>query len=221
MTDIIVHGIPGSPYIRTVLMMLEEKGLPYALRPIGFGENRTDAYRAIHPFQKIPTIDHGDFRLYETSAILNYLDGLTPAPALRPADPKASARMDQVISIVNAYLAERLSKDVSFPLLVAPKFGIPVDAKAVRAAIPAAAATIDELARLLGDHPFMAGAALGQADLMAAPHLCLLTDFAEGRAMLAPHAGLRAWIERMRARPSFSATEWETLLKRWPVREAA
>jgi glutathione S-transferase len=213
MTDFVIHGIPGSPYVRTPLLALEEKGLPWRLAAVPMGGNRTPEYRAIHPFNKIPTLDHGDFRLYETRAILNYLDRIAPEPPLTPAAPRAAARMDQLIGITDSYLASRLSGPLSFPRIVAPKFGLPIDDAAIAAAVGPASEVIDEVARLLDDQVFMAGSAISLADLMLAPHLVFLPDFAEGQRLLAPHANLAAWIERMASRPSMAATSWERLLE--------
>jgi len=211
MTEFLIHGVPGSPYVRAPLLALEEKGAPWRLAALAMGGNRTPEYRAIHPFAKIPTLDHGDFRLYETRAILNYIDRLLPTPPLTPHDVRAAARMDQVIGIVDSYVTPRVSSAVTFPLMVAPRFGMPIDRDAVAAAIVPAGEVIDELARLLGDQPFIAGSSLSLADLMLIPHLAFLPDFDEGAALLARHDRLRAWIERMKARPSFAATEWEVL----------
>ena len=95
MTDFIVHGVPGSPYVRTVLLALEEKGAPWRLAGLAMGGNRAPGYRAIHPFAKIPALDHGDFHLYETDAILRYIDAAVPGPSLIPSDVRAGARMAQ------------------------------------------------------------------------------------------------------------------------------
>lgn len=222
MTEFVIHGIPGSPYVRAPLLALEEKGLSWRLDPLPMGGNRTPDYKArLHPFAKIPVLDHGDFRLYETRAILDYIDQIAADPALTPAEPKLRARMNQVIGIVDSYVAQRVSGAVTFPRLVAPRFGMPVDDAAVVAAIPAAQEAIDELARLLGDHDYIAGSALSLADLMLIPHLAFMPDFAEGAAMIAPHAKLAAWIERVKARPSMAVTDWDVLVQSFPVAEAA
>lgn len=222
MAEFVIHGIPGSPYVRAPLLALEEKGLSWRLDPLPMGGNRTPEYKArLHPFAKIPVLDHGDFRLYETRAILDYIDQIALEPALTPTDPKLRARMNQVIGIVDSYVAQRVSGAVTFPRLVAPHFGIPVDDAAVVAAIPTAQEAVDELARLLGDQDYMAGPALSLADLMLIPHLAFMPEFSEGAEMIAPHANLAAWIERVKARPSMAATDWSVLLERFPVAEAA
>ena len=68
--------------------------------------------------------------------------------------------------------------------------------------------------------PFLFGR-LSLADLMLIPHLAFMPDFAEGAAMIAPHANLAGWIERVKARPSMAATDWSVLLQRFPVAAAA
>ncbi|MFW1447746.1 glutathione S-transferase N-terminal domain-containing protein, partial [Vibrio parahaemolyticus] len=69
------YGIPGSPYLRSVLLGLQEKGAGYRLAVFGrdLGAARSEEHLQIHPFGRIPILDHGDFRLYETQAILRYL----------------------------------------------------------------------------------------------------------------------------------------------------
>jgi len=212
MTDFTVHGIPGSPFVRTVLLALEEKGLPWQLAAIAIGAQRAPGYAAIHPFHKIPTLDHGDFRLYETTAILGYLDRVTTANPLTPTATRARARMDRLISIGLCYVTTTISGAISFPRRVAPLLGLQVNDSAVEAALPAARSTLAELARLLGDQAFFAGDALSLADLMLVPHLAFLADYDEGRALLAAQPNIDAWRARMETRPSMAATEWDRLI---------
>jgi glutathione S-transferase len=207
----IVHGIPGSPYVRSPLIALEEKRADYRLAPIGFGDNRTPEWRQWQPFGKIPAFEQDGMRFYETQAFLRYLDRVVPSPALSPSDPKALLRMDQMLNIVDSYVAKTVSAGLSFGRVVAPKFGMPVDEAAIAAAVPEAKITVDEIARLLGDDPYVAGEAISLADIHLICHLCLLPLYAEGQQLLAPHPNLAGWIERMESRPSLQATTWERL----------
>lgn len=207
----VVHGIPGSPYVRSPLIALEEKRADYRLAPIGFGENRTPEWRQWQPFGKIPAFEHDGLRFYETQAFLRYLDRVVPSPALSPNDAKALLRMDQMLNIVDSYVAKTVSAGLSFGRVVAPKFGMPVDEAAIAAAMPEAKITVDEIARLLGDDPYVAGEAISLADIHLICHLGFLPLYAEGRELLAPHPNLAAWIERMETRPSLQATTWERL----------
>jgi glutathione S-transferase len=207
----IVHGIPGSPYVRSPLIALEEKGADYRLVALPFGTFRTPEYLQRQPFGKIPAFEHDGMRFYETQAFLRYLDRVMPSPALAPTEAKALLRMDQMLNIVDCYVAKNVSAGVSFGRVVAPKFGLPVDEAAIAAAVPEAKVAIDEIGRLLGDDAYVAGDAVSLADIHLICHLSLLPLYAEGRELLAPHANLSAWIERMEARPSLEATTWERL----------
>ncbi|MET0310391.1 MAG: glutathione S-transferase family protein [Sphingomonas sp.] len=214
MADFIVHGIPGSPYVRTPLLVLEEKGLDWELAALPFGGHRTSEHRARHPFLKIPAFEHRDFQLYETQAIIRYLDRIVPTPPLTPADPRRAARMDQLLNIADCYMAQRVSGALAFARLVAPRFGMPVDETKIAAAMPEAAEAIGEVARLSAGKPFLAGDTLSLADLHLIPQLSFLPHFDEGRLLLSPYPELAAWIDRMAARPSMAATSWEALCER-------
>jgi glutathione S-transferase len=211
MSEFIVHGIPGSPYVRIALLGLEEKGADWRLNPMAMTEMRAPSHIEKHAFGRIPILDHGDFRLYEAQAILRYLDRIIPRPSLTPADPQAEARMNQLCGITDWYVMADISASITFGRVVAPKFGIPVDEAKIQASIPKARICVAEIARLLGDHTYLTGEAVSLADLMMAPHLSILTETAEGEDMLAPHANVRDWIARMEERPSMRNTTWERL----------
>jgi glutathione S-transferase len=209
MAEFVVWGIPGSPYVRSALLGLEEKGVAWRLAPLGMGEIRTPEHLARHPFARIPVLEHGDFRLYEAQAILRYLDRIVAAPALTPTDPKAAARMDQVMNITDWYVFPHIGAGVAFQRVVAPKFGLPADEARVAENLPKARVCLAELARLLGEASYFGGEAVSLADLHLAPQATFLEEFDEGRALLAPHANLEAWLARMQARPSLQATTWD------------
>ena len=204
-----VHGIPGSPYVRAVLLMLEEKKADYRLAAMAFGAQRSEEYRRLQPFGRIPVLDDGDFRLYETHAILRYLDRVLPEPPLVPEGPREAARVDQLIGITDSYVTRQISAPISFPRLVGPRFGLPADEAAIAAALPEAASTVAAIDALLGARDFLAGEALTIADLMMIPHLSYFAQTAEGAEILSGHPALVAWIARMEARDSLKATTWE------------
>jgi glutathione S-transferase len=92
MSEFTVHSVPGSPFGRSVLAALEEKGASYRLAPVAPGTLQSPGHLARHPFGRVPVLEHDGFSLYETQAILRYLDRVLPAPALTPADPKRAAQ---------------------------------------------------------------------------------------------------------------------------------
>ena len=209
MSEFVVYGIPGSPYLRAALLGLEEKGADYRLQALGMGEHKSPAYLKRHHFGRIPFVQHGDFGLYEVQAILRYLDRIIPEPALTPKDPRAEARMNQLCGIADWYVMPDISSAITFGRLVAPKFGMPVDEEKIAAAVPRAAVCIAAIAELMGEGPYLAGETVSIADLMLAPQMAFLDETKEGETLLAPHANVRAWIARMGERPSMKATTWE------------
>jgi len=211
MSEFLVRGVPGSPYVRCVVMGLEEKHANWRLVPLQLGEQKAPEYLRKHPFARIPVIEHGDFVLYESQAILRYLDRILPEPPLTPRDEHDEARMNQICGIVDWYVFKDISAGICFPRLVAPHFGLPVDEARIAASLAGAEVCVRELARLLGDREFMAGDSLTLADLMLAPHLAFFGDAQEGVKILGEFPNLLVWIARMKARPSMVVTEWGAL----------
>lgn len=213
MSEVTVWGIPGSPYVRAALLGLEEKQVPYRLERMGFGDARKPDHLERHPFARIPAFQHGDFALYETQAILRYVDAVFPGLSLQPSDPRAAARMNQMIGIVDWYFFRDISATISFNRVVAPMFGIPTDEAAIANAMPKAKICLAEVDNLIGDGPYAAGEMLTIADLMLSPHLDFLAMTPESRDLLGPYPRLTAYIERMRARASMQKTSMEALRK--------
>lgn len=210
MSQFTVHTVPGSPFARSVLAMLEEKKAPYRLVPLAPGSTKTPEYLALHPFGRIPVLEHDGFKLYETQAILRYLDRVLPEPLLTPTDVKRAARMDQVMNINDWYLFQGVGSVIIFHRVIAPRLlGLAPDEEAVKAAMPKAHTVFDELANLLGDQPYFAGDRLSLADILVAPAVDFFTVTPEWTVLAAPHANLVAWMKRMQDRPSMKATTWE------------
>ena len=89
MTAFTVWTIPGSPFARAVIAVLLEKGAEFRVGRLQPGTLKSDEHLARHPFSKMPVLDHGDFRLYETQAILRYIERVVPKPPLSPRGSQA------------------------------------------------------------------------------------------------------------------------------------
>ena len=210
MSEFTVHSIPGSPFGRSVLAMLEEKRAPYRLSPLAPGSLKTPEYLALHPFGRVPVLVHNGFKLYETQAILRYLDRVLPEPSLTPSDVKRAARMDQAMNVNDWYLFHDVGNVIIFQRVIGPQLmGLTPDEDVIKAAMPKAHAVYDELSRLLGAQPYFAGEAVSLADLMLAPAVEFFTIIPEWSALGAPHANLVSWMKRMQEQPSMKATTWE------------
>lgn len=203
-----LYGAPYSVYTRSVRLALIEKGVDHVLELVdvhGPG-GLPPEHLARQPFGKIPVLDHDGFLLYETVAILRYVDEVFPGPALQPVDARHRARMTQAMSICDSYLyghgvwgifVERVSK---------PKRGAAADEQKVAASLPKTAACYAALADLLGDRAWLCGDALSLADLHAAPMLACLAMTEEGRSMMAAHPKLQQWWQHMAKRDSLRET---------------
>jgi glutathione S-transferase len=213
MSDFVVHGVPGSPYVRSALLGLEERGLRYQLAVLPKGALRSQEHLLRHPFGRIPILEHGDFSLYETQAILRYVATLGSGPSLVPENPRAAARMDQIIGIVDWYVFPAVTVGIVAERLMSQFFwGRPTDETNIQAALPQARTCIRELERLKGTADFMTGQQLSIADLMLVPHMEYFRATAEGAELL-KGTSLDGWLTRMGMRASMQATQAERLRK--------
>jgi glutathione S-transferase len=199
----IVYGIDGSPFVATVRVALAEKNVAFEFAAFAIGEQKSPAHLARHPFGRVPAFEHDGFMLYETQAILRYVDRAFDGPALQPRGARELARMDQILNIVDWYVQPSITSRIAFQRIVLPRLlGGTTDESVVAAAIPQARLCIQEIERLMGEHPFLAGDAVSLADFHFAPHLGYLLMTPEGVEVMKPHARLMAWWQRIAARDS-------------------
>ena len=203
----IVYGFAGSTYVWSTRLALAEKGVAHELVEVGFGQHREEPHLSRHPFAKMPAFEHDGFALYETQAILRYIDEGFPVAPLQPTDLHQFSRMNQIIGIVDAYAWQAIAAGVLVNRVLKPRLGLPVDEVVVAAALPRARLCISEIARLMGEEPYLAGDRVSLADLMVIPLFYLFAKLPEGEAPLAEHPNIRPWMRRMEARQSFQVTK--------------
>ena len=203
----IVYGPAGSTYVWSARLALAEKGVAHELVEVGFGPHREEPHLSRHPFAKVPAFEHDGFMLYETQAILRYIDeGFMTSP-LQPTDLHQFARMNQIIGIVDAYAHPSIAMGILVNRMLAPRLGLPVNEAAVAAALPRARLCLSEVARLMGDEPYLAGDRISLADLMVAPLFYYFSRLPEGEAPFADNPTLKPWLRRMEERQSFQVTK--------------
>ena len=106
MSEMTLWGFNNSTYVRTVKMVLAEKGFTeFKQVPLNVlqGDPKTPDHLERHPFGKVPVLDHDGLRILETSAIARYLNDVLPGVSLIPATPRDRARMDMIIRITDSY----------------------------------------------------------------------------------------------------------------------
>lgn len=214
MSSFIVHTIPGSPAARAVLATLIEKGATFSVAGLTPGAHKCEPHLSRHPFGKMPVLDHDDFSLYETQAILRYLDRILPAPALTPEQPRDAACMDQIMGISDWYLFQGVNNVIGFHRVVGPRLmGLVPDEAAIKEAMPRAHVVFRELSRLLGNKAYLASSEVTLADLIVAPHFDFLAQTPEWGELTEKRPNLIRWLARMNERKCMSATTWDTVVQ--------
>jgi glutathione S-transferase len=204
-----LYGLPDSVYVRIARIALHEKGIDYTLQPTDVFDPATldPGYAVLHPFRRIPALDHDGFRLYETGAIARYVDENFPGPALQPTDPRARARMNQIISVIDSYGYPALIRQLVVERLFAGDEGRPAEAAIVEAGCEAGQRSIDAIAAL-AEGPYLTGRMFTLADVWLASIVAYMRLTQEGAAMLATAPVLTRWWDTIRARPSVVGTHY-------------
>lgn len=93
------HASSTSYRTRIVLNL---KGLRYEYVPVRLdkGEHLSDAYSKINPMRGVPTLEVDGLRLYQSPAIIEYLEDVYPNPRLLPEDATGRARVRALAAIV-------------------------------------------------------------------------------------------------------------------------
>ncbi len=202
MTDVAVLGFPRSTFVHIVQLVLTHKGVPFTFRDLE-PEMGTAAHLALHPFNRVPILQHGDFTLYETSAIATYVDEAFEGPALQPKDIRMRARMNQWISSVNSYYYPYMIYHVSHERNVFPQLGIASDEKVVAHALPKIEVALQVMERELGHgKEYLLGSGLSLADFYALPSTYAFGLTEEGKAMYPRFPKFCRWREGMEALPT-------------------
>ena len=207
MSKIVLWGFDGSTYVRTVKMLLAEKGVTqFEQVPLNVlkGEPKMDEHLQRHPFGKVPVLDHDGLRLLETSAIVRYLNDVLPGSSLVPATAADRARMDMVIGIIDSYGYAALIGGVAayhlFPDFVGGKND------AMRTSGLADGRKVIELAmQTKGASSFIAGE-LSLADLYLAP-IAFYVSLTPDKATLCGVPGFDGWWAKIQALQSFKRTQ--------------
>jgi glutathione S-transferase len=208
----IVYGPAFSSYVWSVRLALAEKGVTHVLVDVPFGQQREPPHLARHPFGKVPAFEHDGLALYETQAIMRYVEEAFAGPPLQPEDTKLFARMNQVIGIIDAYGWPSMVGAILFNRILKPRFlGAEPDEAAIAAALPRARLVLSEIDRLMGDNPFLVHQYLSLADLLAFPLLYFFARVPDGAGPVAEHPKLAGWLKRIEGRQSVAATKPDSL----------
>ena len=202
MADPIVYGFPRSTYVNIVRLVLTQKDVPYEFHDLEPVMGKAE-HLALHPFDRVPILRHGDFMVYETSAIASYVDEAFEGPRLTPQDVRTRARMNQWLSAVNSYYYPYMIYHVTHERLVFPELGIASDENVVAHALPKVEVALGVVERELshgGD--YLLGSELTLPDFFLLPSTFAFSLTEEGKAMYPKYPAFCRWRERMENLPT-------------------
>ncbi|MEM0946221.1 MAG: glutathione S-transferase family protein [Pseudomonadota bacterium] len=203
---LILYGTPLSPYTRAAAVTCIERGVDYKLEVITPADLQIPDYSEKHPFRKIPALHTGQGRVYETGAIVRYIDAIGEAgPRLQPSDLLARAYSDQWMSTTVSYLYAHAFNNFAFMRTLAPAFDISVDEERLAdskertqgfLSIVGAAVEAGELG---AEQPHL-------GDIVTGVVLAPLRSFDEGVEIMGAHPTVDRWLATLENRESFEKT---------------
>ena len=203
MAKLTVYGIPVSTYVRTVRLLLEGAGADYELKSVNIfnGESQSTEYLAKNPFGKVPTLDVDGTLLYETNAIVEYLDATVADRQFSPSEPLLQARMRQIMGIIDSYLYAPAIGSIVIQRLIVPSQGGTTDETLVSNAVAPAKTALEAIESLTVGSPYLLGSDVGIADFYLIPIFVYLAKTPEFEAVTAQTPKLRTWWEMASQRP--------------------
>lgn len=198
----------GSPYAWRVWLALEHKSIPYEFRQMSFsaGDLAKPEYVKINPRRKVPAITDGDLAVYESAAILEYLEERHPqGNKLFPGDVGKRATIRRLVREGDEYFAHAQERLVD-QLLFTPrdKWNL----QEIAAARESLATELRLFENYLGGD-YLAGE-LSAADFTLYPMIALCLRMEKKKPDLdlraAIGAKLAAWMGRIEALPYFDKT---------------
>ena len=193
---LLLYDVALSPFAQKVKMAMIEKGLAFDVRVPTLGAP-DEAFAAASPRHEVPALIDDGFAVFESNAILDYIEDKWPEPALRPASPEAAARWRMIAAVC----------DTQFEAINWALTEIRVMRRAEGALAERMLAHAGEelaglrgwLARALGEDDWFGGDRFGMCDIAVFPYLASATFHGYGAQ---PGSPLALWLARMRARES-------------------
>jgi glutathione S-transferase len=100
MSQIKIYSAKVCPYAQRVRMVLLTKGVEFDVIEIDL-KNKPDWFAEVSPHGKVPVLQHGENRIWESSIINEYLEEVFPEPVLLPREPGQSPASGLILPIPN------------------------------------------------------------------------------------------------------------------------
>ena len=204
----------GSPFSWRVLLALEHKGLPYASQLLHFDkqEHQSPQMLKLNPRGRVPVLKDGDYVVFESVAVLYYLDVKYPERPIFGVSPEEAGVIMRVICEFQAYAEPSLSRIVN--AVFAGRVAEDIDALTDDMHIVGREARTIE--GRLSKERWIVGADYSATDMVIFPWIQLLrralnrSAAAELGARFLPmernYPALARWIHRIEALPGYERT---------------
>ncbi|MBZ8119650.1 glutathione S-transferase family protein [Roseovarius sp. LXJ103] len=197
-------GYRHSVYTWSARLALTEAGAAFDVVDLDpFTAEGLAALIPLQPFGRVPVLEHGSFRLWETAAILDYVNAELAGGRMTPEAPRALARMRQVIGLVDAYGYWPLVRQVFSHGFYAGNEG---DLAQVDKGLKAAEAVLDALEEIAAEGLVLRPEVICLASCHLLPMLEYFAHVPEGSAALRRRRALTRWYEAAGARDATTRT---------------
>jgi glutathione S-transferase len=107
-----LYSMSGSPYAWRAWLALVHKNVAFTHRTMSYdaGDFKSEEFRKLTPRRRVPVLLDDDFALYESAAIVEYIEERWPQPSLFSADVRQRAIERRLIREVDSYFAERMER---------------------------------------------------------------------------------------------------------------
>jgi len=202
-----LHGYRYSVYNRIARLALLSKDVEHETIEVNPFAELSEAYLSLHPFGRVPVLTHGTFRLFETNAITRYVDRAFEGPPLQPEGAVALARMDQVISVIDAYAYWPMVRQVASHGFFRPFIGEASSRDEVETGLEASKNVLAFLDGVASEGEVLSGHGITLADCHLAPMIDYFVRAEEGKAALSAHAALQRYWDQVSALDILAATD--------------
>ncbi len=204
----------GSPYSWRALLALEYKGLPYASHLVQFAkqEHKSPQLLQMNPRGRVPVLKDGDYVVFETLAILHYLDRKYPERPLFGHTPEDAGTIARVISEFQAYVEDHIMK-IIYAILFQ---GVEERMDEVARAMHIVAGEARKIDQRLSQSNWLVGESFSAADIVVFPAIRMLLraldrrEAQDLRSRLLPietnFPGIAAWMKRIEDLPGYERT---------------
>jgi glutathione S-transferase len=196
-----LYTYPASSNSRKVRVVLLEKGLEFERVTIDLSkrEQKSPEYLKIHPYGTVPALDDEGFVVYDSTVINEYLEDEYPYPPLMPKDSEGRARARLMEDLRDSHFnpaSGQLNRELRKPEAER-------DPKIIELARAKITECFDRIEKELEGRDYLAGP-FSLADIAFIPNIDTLDRI---QIQVDPkYKNIHAWIDRLKARPSFAAS---------------